>query len=60
MMHSLRSLMIVVILAPSVLAGCGRRPTKFEQIRGGIENVDKHAKEIEKADEPIGTERAAP
>ena len=52
MKHTLRSLMIVVL---TLLVGCGREsrvPSKLEQIRQGVENVDKHAQEIEKASQP--------
>ena len=53
MQYNLRSLMIVAMLGFLLLAGC--RESKI--IRHGIQDVDKHAKDIEKANQPIGKDR---
>lgn len=48
----LRALLMVLALGPAVLAALsGCRNGKVEQIQRGAENVDRHAKEIEKAAE---------
>ena len=52
MRFRLRTLLIVLALGPPVLAAMsGCRNGKVEQIQRGAENVDRHAKEIEKAAE---------
>jgi len=59
MQYSLRSLVLVVALAAAL--GCGPyRPSKVKTVLDGIDSVDKHAKEIEKANQPIGKERPTP
>ena len=49
------SLLIVSFLA-LMAVGC-QRESNVQQIKRGIETVDRHAKEIEKAGEPIGPDR---
>ena len=47
--YKLRTLLIV-LAAFAVLLGC--RNSKVEQLERGAENVDRHAKEIERASQP--------
>ena len=52
MKYSLRSLMIATIIVPLLLGCDPYHPRSVKKIQKGIENVDKRAKEIEKAAQP--------
>lgn len=57
MRYSLKSLMIVVMVV-AVAGGCNDSKSKI--IRKGIQDVDKHAKDIDKAGEAIKREEVSP
>jgi hypothetical protein len=59
MKYSPLGLLLLVTLAAFV-SGCSHRPTRMdiEDLKKAVDDVDKHAKEIEKAGAPIGPAKA--
>jgi hypothetical protein len=55
MKFSVRDLLLVTV----ILTGC-QKESNVQQIRRGMEKVDKHVKEAENAGNPIGPEKTVP
>ena len=59
MNFSIRNLLLATVIVVMIIAGC-KRESNIQQIRQGMESVDKHANDIEKAGDPIAAKQAVP